>query len=150
MTIGYLHVGVILLTTRILWEPDYIKRSTYLAKSRPDGGVFLAPYKGIQDSPGFWIPLRGFRIPKPRIPNSSIKISKFPQAKKILGISDLDSLAWREPWASGKSVYCLFPLQNRTISRECSQIISTSRWVKKVEVFTSMLTCISYDGNDQY
>ena len=39
MTIGYLHVGVILLTTRILWDPDYIKRSTDLAKSIPDGGV---------------------------------------------------------------------------------------------------------------
>ena len=40
MTIGYLHVGVILLTTRILWDPDYIKRSTDLAKSRPDGREF--------------------------------------------------------------------------------------------------------------
>ena len=57
----------------------------------------VVPYKGIQDSPGFWIPRRGFRIPKPRIPNSSIKISKIPQVKKILGIPDLDSLAWREP-----------------------------------------------------
>ena len=45
----------------------------------------VAPYKGIQDSPGFWIPRGGFRIPKPRIPNSSIKISKIQQAKKILG-----------------------------------------------------------------
>ena len=57
----------------------------------------VVPYKGIQDSPGFWIPRRGFRIPKPRIPNSSIKISKIPQVKKILGIPYLNSLAWREP-----------------------------------------------------
>ena len=41
MTIGYLRVGVILLTTRIPWDPDYIKRSTDLAKSRPNGGVLL-------------------------------------------------------------------------------------------------------------
>ena len=34
-------------------------------------------------------------------------------SKKISGIPDLDSLAWREPWASGKSVYCLFPLKGR-------------------------------------
>ena len=40
-TIGYLHVGVILLTTRTLWDRDYIKRSTDQAKSRPDGGVLL-------------------------------------------------------------------------------------------------------------
>ena len=32
MTIGYLHVGVISLTTRILWYPDYIKRSTDLGR----------------------------------------------------------------------------------------------------------------------
>ena len=38
--------------------------------------------------------------------------------------------------------------RSRTISREYSQIISTSRWVKKVELYTSMLTCISQDGND--
>lgn len=56
----------------------------------------VGPYKGIQESPGFWIPRSGFRIPKPRIPNSSINISKIPQAKKILGISNLDSLAWLE------------------------------------------------------
>ena len=36
-----------------------------------------------------------------------------------------------------------------TITREYSQIISTSRWVKKVELYTSMLTCISQDGNVQ-
>ena len=44
MTIGYLHVGVILLKTRIsriLWTPDYVKRSTDWAKSRPDGGILL-------------------------------------------------------------------------------------------------------------
>ena len=69
-------------------------------------------------------------------------------SKKISGIPDLDSLAWREPWASGKSVYCLFPLKDRGHTREYSQIISTSRWVKKVELYTSMLTCISQDGND--
>ena len=73
----------------------------------------VAPCKGIQASPGYWILRRVFRIPKPRIPNSSIKISKIPQAKKILGIPDLDSLAWREPWAAGNSVYCLFPLRDR-------------------------------------
>ena len=38
--------------------------------------------------------------------------------------------------------------KSRTISREYSQIISTSRWVKKVELYTSMLTCISQNGND--
>ena len=70
----------------------------------------VAPYKGIQDRLGFWIPCRGFRIPKPRIPNSSIKSSKIPQ---ILGIPGLDSLAWHEPCASGKSVYCLCPLKDR-------------------------------------
>ena len=48
MTIGYLHVGVILLTTRILWDPDYIKRSTDLAKSRPDGGVLLGELGSVQ------------------------------------------------------------------------------------------------------
>ena len=48
MTIGYLHVGVILLTTRILWDPDYIKRSTDLAKSRPDGGVLLCELGSVQ------------------------------------------------------------------------------------------------------
>ena len=38
---------------------------------------------------------------------------------------------------------------SRTVTREYSQIISTSsRWVKKVELYTSMLTCISQDGND--
>ena len=74
----------------------------------------VALNKGIQDSPGFWIPRHGFRIPKPRIPNSSIKISKIPNStgKTISGIPDLDSLAWREPWASGKSIYCLFPLKD--------------------------------------
>ena len=41
MTIGYLHVGVSLLTTRILYSPDYIKRSIDWAKSKPDGGVLL-------------------------------------------------------------------------------------------------------------
>ena len=58
----------------------------------------VALNKGIQDSPGFWIPRHGFRIPKPRIPNSSIKISKIPNStgKTISGIPDLDSLAWRE------------------------------------------------------
>ena len=40
------------------------------------------------------------------------------------------------------------PQKSRTISREYSQIISTSRWVKKVELYTSMLTCISQNGND--
>ena len=75
----------------------------------------VVPYKGIQDSPGFWIPRRNFRIPKPRIPNSSIKMSNIPDStsKKISWIPDLDSLAWREPWASGKSVYCFFPLKDR-------------------------------------
>ena len=35
-------VGVILLTTRILLAPDYIRPSTDCgAKSRPDGGVLL-------------------------------------------------------------------------------------------------------------
>ena len=34
----------------------------------------LAPFKGMQDSPGFWILSLGFRIPKPRIPDYSIKI----------------------------------------------------------------------------
>ena len=48
MTIGYLHVGVILLTTRILWDPDDIKRSTDLAKSRPDGGVLLCELGSVQ------------------------------------------------------------------------------------------------------
>ena len=37
----------------------------------------------------------------------------------------------------------------RTIStREYSQIISTSRWVKKVELYTCMLTGISQHCND--
>ena len=40
----------------------------------------VVPYKGIQDSPGFWIPRRGFRIRKPRIPNSSIKMSNIPDS----------------------------------------------------------------------
>ena len=48
MTIGYLHAGVILLTTRILWDPDYIKRSTDLAKSRPDGGVLQCELGSVQ------------------------------------------------------------------------------------------------------
>ena len=75
----------------------------------------VVPYKGIQDSPGTWIPRRGFRIPKPRIPNSSIKMSNIPDStsQKNSGIPDLDSLARREPWALGKSVYCLFPLKDR-------------------------------------
>ena len=75
----------------------------------------VVPYKGIQDSPGFWIPRRGSRIAKPRIPNSSIKMSNIPDStsKKISSIPDLDSLAWHEPWASGKSVYCFFPLKDR-------------------------------------
>ena len=38
--------------------------------------------------------------------------------------------------------------RSRTITREYSQIISSSRWVKKVELYTSMLTGISQDGND--
>ena len=38
--------------------------------------------------------------------------------------------------------------RSRTITQEYSQIISTSKWVKKVELYTSMLTCISQDGND--
>ena len=38
--------------------------------------------------------------------------------------------------------------RSRTITWEYNQIISTSRWVKKVELYTSMLTCISQDGND--
>ena len=38
--------------------------------------------------------------------------------------------------------------RSRTITPEYNQIISTSRWVKKVELYTSMLTCISQDGND--
>lgn len=38
--------------------------------------------------------------------------------------------------------------KSRTTSREYSQIISTSRWVKKVELYTSMLTCISQNGNN--
>ena len=50
----------------------------------------VVPYKGIQDSPGFWIQRRGFRIPKPSIPNSSIKMSNIPDStsKKISGIPD--------------------------------------------------------------
>ena len=48
MTIGYLHVGVSLLTTRILWDPDYIKHSTDLAISRPDGEVFLCELGSVQ------------------------------------------------------------------------------------------------------
>ena len=45
MTIGYLHVGVILLTTipESFKPPNYVKRSTdYGAKSRPDGEDFLS------------------------------------------------------------------------------------------------------------
>ena len=48
MTIGHLHVGVILLTNRILWDPDYIKHSTDLAISRPDGEVFLCELGSVQ------------------------------------------------------------------------------------------------------
>ena len=48
MAIGYLHVGVILLTARILWDPDYIKCSTDLAKSRPDGRVLLCELGSVQ------------------------------------------------------------------------------------------------------
>ena len=44
----------------------------------------------------------------------------------------------------------VFFLKMRRITRDYSQIISTSsRWVKKVELYyTSMLTCISQDGID--
>ena len=45
MAIGYLHVGVILLTTiqESFKPPNYVKRSTdYGAKSRPDGEDFLS------------------------------------------------------------------------------------------------------------
>ena len=111
----------------------------------------VVPYKGIQDSPGFWIPRRGFRIPKPRIPNSSIKMSNIPDStsKKISGIPDLDSLAWRQVLGFRQIRLLSFSSQrSRTITREYNQIISTSRWIKKVELYTSMLTCISHDGND--
>ena len=40
----------------------------------------VAPFKGIHDSPGFWILRLGFRIPKHRIQNSSIKNSKIPDS----------------------------------------------------------------------
>ena len=52
----------------------------------------------------------------------------------------MDSLKWRRLWASDNSIYCLFNSSQRswTITREYNQIISTSRWVKKVELYTSI------------
>ena len=99
----------------------------------------VVPYKGIQDSPGFWIPRRGFRIPKPRIPNSPIKMSKNSRFNKQTNFRDSGFRFSCMARALGfRQIRLLSFSSQRTIStREYSQIISTSRWVKKVELYLS-------------
>ena len=76
MTIGYLHVGVSLLTTRILWDPELIKRSTDLAKSRPDGGVLLCELGSVQvvyhSYEGLEMSIVSFRVLKVRNPTNRL------------------------------------------------------------------------------
>ena len=59
----------------------------------------------------------------------NVKDSRFNKLKRNSGIPDLDSLAWREPWASGKSVYRLFPFKD--LERLLESIAKSSMgWVR--------------------
>ena len=72
----------------------------------------IREFKTFPDS-GFHAVDSGFQSLGSRIPPSKCPIFQIQQPKKLSWIPDLDSLAWREPWASGKSVYCFFPLKDR-------------------------------------
>ena len=99
----------------------------------------VVPYKGIQDSPdsGFHALDSGFQSPGSRIPPSKFPRFQigFPCMARSLGFRQIYLLSFSSQ-------------RSRTITWEYNQIISTSRWIKKVELYTSMLTCISHDGND--
>ena len=63
----------------------------------------------MQDSPGFWI------LSLQWIPNSKAQDSGFLHKNSKLPDSGFGFLAWREPWASGKSTafnYSLFLLED--------------------------------------
>ena len=101
-------------------------------------------FKTVLDS-GFYAVDSGFQSLGSRIPPSKFPIFQIQQAKKFPGFRIWILLhgASLGPQANPFTVFFL-----SISTREYSQIISTSRWAKKVELYTSMLTCISQDVND--
>ena len=104
-------------------------------------------FKTVPDS-GFHAVDSGFQSPGSRIRSSKFPRFQIEQAKKFPGFRIgfpcmARALSFRQIHLPSFSSQ-----RSRTIAREYSQIISTSRWAKKVELYTSMLTCISQDVND--
>ena len=95
-------------------------------------------YKTVLDS-GFHAVDSGFQSLASRIPPSKFPRFQIKQAKKISGFRIWIHLHGTTRALGFRQIHLLsFSSQrSRTISREYSQIISTSRWVKKVELYTS-------------
>ena len=105
-------------------------------------------YKTVLDS-GFYSVDSGFQSLGSRIPPSKFPRFQIKQAKKFPGFRIWIHLHGTSLGLQANPfiVFFLSKIED-DFSRVYSQIISTSRWVKKVELYTSMLTCISQDGND--
>ena len=101
-------------------------------------------FKTVLDS-GFYAVDSGFQSLGSRIPPSKFPIFQIQQAKKFPGFR-IWILLHGASLGLQVNPFTVFFLSIST--REYSQIISTSRWAKKVELYTSMLTCISQDVND--
>ena len=102
-------------------------------------------FKTVPDS-GFHAVDSGFQSPGSRIPSSKFPRFQIEQAKKFPGFRIgfpcmARALSFRQIHLPSFSSQ-----RSRTITREYSQIISTSRWAKKVELYTSSYVDLYLSG----